>query len=148
MIRDEIGVGNVTFNSYSSHNLYGNYASLFDNVDNLNAASFHEIRSGSPTGDWGFGITLPTTYNISSLILDGRNDCCTNRIENIVIRLYSCGTLVYSAPAISSSTTGDTTVSIPNIRADEIRLVVPNGGNTGGAQGVINFSELDVIGSD
>ncbi len=145
LIRDEIGVSNVTFTAYNSNNSYGNYNSLFDNVDNTGGSSFHSSRSGSPTGDWGFGITLPGQYFISQLILNGRNDCCTSRIQNVVIRLYSCGNLVYSSPAISSSTTGDNTVTIPNIYADEIRLVVPNGGSTPGGA-VINFSELDVVG--
>lgn len=145
LIKDEIGVANVTFTAYNSINNYGNYASLFDNIDNLNADSFHSTRSGSPTGDWGFGITLPSQYFISQLILDGRNDCCTNRIENVIIRLYSCGNLVYSSAAISSSSTDDNIVSIPNIYADEIRIVVANGGTTPGGS-IINFSELDVIG--
>ncbi len=145
LIRDEIGVGNVTFTAYSSTNTYANYTSLFDNIDNTGAATFHSQRSGSPAGDWGFGITLPSQYFISQLILDGRNDCCTNRIQNVVIRLYSCGNLVYSSPAISTSTTGDNSVSIPNIYADEIRIIVPSGGTTPGGA-VINFSELDVVG--
>lgn len=145
LIRDEIGVANVLFTAYSSYNSYGGYTSLFDNVDNTSAASFHSTRSGSPTGDWGFGITLPSKYFISQLVLDGRNDCCTNRIQNIIIRLYSCGNLVYSSVPISSSSTGDNVVSIPNIYADEIRIIVPNGSTTPGGA-VINFSELDVVG--
>lgn len=145
LIRDEIGVSNVTFTAYNSSNSHGNYNSLFDNTDNTGGASFHSNRLGAPSGDWGFGITLPTQYFISQLILDGRNDCCTNRIQNVVIRLYSCGNLVYSSSAINTSSTGDNTVSIPNIYADEIRLVIPNGGTTPGGA-VINFSELDIVG--
>ncbi|PWH83344.1 hypothetical protein DIS18_01975 [Algibacter marinivivus] len=147
LIRDHIGVGNVTFTAYSSTNSYAPYSSLFDNVDNTGAATFHSQRSGSPTGDWGFGITLPNKYTITQLILDGRNDCCTARIVNLVARFYSCGNLVYSTSAISSAVTGDNIISIPNVYADEIRLVVPNGASTGSGA-VINFSELDVIGSN
>ena len=147
LIRDEIGVANVTFTAYSSTNTFGNYSSLFDGIDNIAGASFYSDRSGSPTGDWGFGVTLPKPYFISELILDGRNDCCTSRIENVTIRLYACGNLVYSSPSITSSITGDNTVSIPNIYADEIRLVVGNGGTTTGGA-VINFSELDVVAFD
>ncbi len=145
LIRDEIGVGNVTFTAYSSTNSFGGYNSLFDNIDNTSSASFHSNRSGSPSGDWGFGITLPSPYFISQLILDGRNDCCTSRIQNVVIRLYSCGNLIYSSLAISSSIAGDNVVSIPNIYADEIRIIVPSGGTTPGGA-TINFSELDVVG--
>ncbi len=147
LIKDHIGVGNVTFTEYSSYNNYGNYASLFNGTDNTGASSFHSNRSGSPSGDWGFGISLPDKYTITQIILDGRNDCCTNRIENVVVRLYSCGNLIYSSAAISSSTTGNNIVSIPNIYADEIRIVIPNGGTTSGGA-VINFSELNVIGTD
>ncbi len=147
LIRDHIGVGNVTFTAYNSTNTYGPYSSLFDNVDNTSAATFHSTRSGSPTGDWGFGITLPTNYTITQLILDGRNDCCTNRIVNVVARFYSCGNLVYSSTAIATSVTGDNVITVPNIYADEIRLVVPSGGTTPGGA-VINFSELDVVGID
>lgn len=147
LIRDHIGVGNVTFTAYNSFNSYGNYTSLFNNADDTGGSSFHSSRSGSPTGDWGFGMTLPSNYFITQLILDGRNDCCTTRIVNVVARLYSCGNLVYSTSAISSAVTGDNVVSIPNIYADEIRLVVPSGGNTG-AGAVINFAELDVIGTN
>ena len=148
LIRDDIGVSNITTSTINSNNSYGGFSSLFDNVDNTGAASFHVSKSGSPAGDWGFGMSLPTSYYISGLILDGRNDCCTNRIENVLVRLYRCGNLTYSSSAFSTSTTGDNIIDIPNIYADEIRLVVPNGGNTGGGQGIINFSELDVLGSD
>lgn len=147
LIRDEIGFSNVTISTINSNNSYGPFSSLFDNVDNTGASSFHVSKSGSPTGDWGFGMTLPASYYISGLILDGRNDCCTNRIVNVLVRLYRCGNLVYSSAALSTSSTGDNTIDIPDIYADEIRLVVPNGGNTAGG-GTINFSELDVLGSD
>ncbi|WP_299555456.1 hypothetical protein [Seonamhaeicola sp.] len=145
LVKDEIGVGSVTFTAYNASNSYGHYNSLFDDVNNTGGNTFHMSRVGSPAGDWGFGISFPGQYFISQVILDGRNECCTNRIENVVIRLYSCGNLVYSSPAISSSSTGDNTVSIPNIYADEIRLVVPNGGTTPGGS-VINFTELDIVG--
>lgn len=145
LIKDFIGVSNVTFTAYSSVNSYGYYTSLFDGSDNTSGDSFHSARSGSPTGDWGFGITLPSNYTITQLILDGRDDCCTSRIVNVVARFYSCGNLVYSSSAIASATTGDNSISIPNIYADEIRLVVPSGGTTGSGA-VINFSELDIIG--
>ena len=145
LIRDEIGVANVTFTAYSSNNIHGDYASLFDNIDNIGSSSFHSIRSGSPSGDWGFGISLPQSYFINQLTLDGRNDCCTNRVVNVIIRLYNCGNLIYSSAAITTSNTGNNIVNIPNIYADEIRLVVPNGGTTQGGI-AINFSELSVVG--
>ena len=91
LIRDEIGIDNVTFTAHNSYNSYGNYASLFNNTDDTGASSFHSLRSGTPTDDWGFGITLPNKYFITQLILNGRNDCCTNRIVNVVAKLYSCG---------------------------------------------------------
>ncbi|WP_194716599.1 hypothetical protein, partial [Mesonia oceanica] len=89
------------------------------------------------------------------LILDGRNDCCTDRIVNTKIKLYRCGSLKYTSPPITSATTGDNIVNIPDIYADEIRLVVPNGedvgngGNVGNSENgggeYINFSELSVV---
>jgi hypothetical protein len=147
LIKDQIGVRNIAFTAYNSTNSYGDYPSLFNDMDDTGASSFHAIRNGSPSGDWGFGITLPNKYSITQLILDGRNDCCTTRIVNVVARFYSCGNLVYSTSAISSATAGDNVIAIPNVYADEIRLIVPNGGSTG-AGAVINFSELDVIGAD
>jgi hypothetical protein len=146
LIRDEIGVGNVTFSNINTTNFFGTFSSLFDDADNTGGASFHVFRAGTPTGDWGFGITLPNAYFITGLILDGRNDCCTDRIVNVLVRLYRCGNLIYSSSALSSANTGDNTISIPNVYADEIQLVVENGGDTGGPNGaVINFSELDVL---
>ena len=149
LVKDEIGVSNVTFSTISSTQLNGDYSTLFDDVDNTSSSSFHIRRSGSPTGDWGFSMVLPQAYTITGFILDGRDDCCTSRIENVVIRLYRCGTLVYSSSPITSAVTGDNTVTIPNILANEIRFVVPNGGNTGYLAGeTINFTELNVLATE
>ncbi len=146
LIRDEIGLPNVTFSHINSTGFLGDFPTLFNNAEDIGGNSFHLIRTGTPTGDWGFGITLPNGYFITSLILDGRNDpCCTDRIENLLVRLYRCGTLVYSSPPIVTASSDDNTINIPNIYADEIRLVVPNGANTGGGDGTINFTELDVL---
>ena len=146
LLRDLVGTQNITFTAYSSTNTYGNYLSLFDGLDNTGGGSFHSARSGTPTGDWGFGITIAKPYTISGLVFDGRNDCCTNRIVNVVVKLYRHGTLVYTSSPIIISTVGYNPVAIPDVYADEIRIVVPLGGNTGGGQGVINFSELHIMG--
>ncbi|GGD25218.1 discoidin/SUN/FTP domain-containing protein [Hyunsoonleella pacifica] len=143
LIRDIIGISNVSFSAYNSYNSYGGYTSLFDDIDNTGAATFHSSRNPSTTVDWGFGINLPSAYTINQIILNGRNDCCTNRIENIIIELYNAGALVHTTTAINTSVTGDNTLNIPSVLADEIRLVVENGGNAGGG-GVINFSELTI----
>lgn len=147
LIRDEIDVTNVTFSNINTTNSFGTFSSLFNDIDNTGGSSFHVVRSGSPIGDLGFGIVLPTTYFITGLILDGRNDCCTNRIGNVLVRLYRCGNLIHSSTALLTAdvVTGDNTISIPNIYADEIRLVVESGGNVGDGSGVINFSELDIL---
>lgn len=145
LVRDDIGVANVTFSNINTTNSFGPFSSLFDDVDNTNAASFHVFRSGSPSGDWGFGITLPSAYFITGVVLDGRNDCCTTRIVNVLVRLYRCGNLIHSSTALTSANTGDNVISIPNIYADEIQLVVAGGGNVGDGSGVINFSELDIL---
>ena len=147
LIKDKLGVGAVTFSNINTTNSYAGFTSLFDGVDNLHAATFHVRKSGSPVGDWGFGIVLPNKYTIQEIIFDGRNDCCTNRINNVLVRLYRCGVLIYSSSPISSATTGDNKLIIPNIYADEIRIVVPNGG-TAGTGTVINFSELKIIAKD
>ena len=150
LIRDEIDVANVTFSNINTTNSFGTFSSLFNDVDDTGGASFHVYRSGSPTGDWGFGITLPTSYFITGLILDGRNGCCTDRIGNVLVRLYRCGNLIYSSAALVTAdvVTGDNTISIPNIYADEIRLVVESGGNVGDGSGIINFTELDILGTN
>lgn len=146
LIRDEIGVANVTFSNINSINtVTGTFESLFDDVDNTAGFTIHVTRTGTPSGDWGFGIALPNAYYINSLVLDGRNDCCTNRIENVVARLYRCGNLIYTSSPITSAVIDDNVITIPNIYADEIRLIVPNGGDVGSGDGIINFSELDVV---
>jgi len=155
LIKDHIGVNNITFSFINSQNRWGDFTSLFDGVDNVHSGSFHAKRNGNPSGDWGFKIKLPAAYFITRLILDGRNDCCTDRIVNTKIKLYRCGSLKYTSPPITSATTGDNIVNIPDIYADEIRLVVPNGedvgngGNVGNSENgggeYINFSELSVV---
>ena len=147
LIKDKLGVSAVTFSNISSTNSYGGFNSLFDGVDNTGGATFHVSKSAAPVGDWGFGIVLPNKYTIQEVIFDGRNGCCTNRIDNILVRLYRCGLLVYSSTPITAATTGDNRLVIPNIYADEIRIVVPNGG-TAGTGNTINFSELDIIAKD
>lgn len=148
LVRDEIGVSNVTFTNINTTNSYGGFTSLFDNVDNTGGSSFHVNRT-SLTQDWGFSITLPTPYFITEVILDGRNDCCTTRIVNVLIKLYRCGNLIHASSALTSASTGDNNITIPYIYADEIRVVIPNGGDTGGSgSSIINFSELDIIGRD
>tara|TARA_Y100001968_G_scaffold328885_1_gene376959 strand:- start:188 stop:460 length:273 start_codon:yes stop_codon:yes gene_type:complete len=66
-------------------------------VDNVLKPSFYTKRDGNLSGDWGFKIKLPEAYFITRLILDGRNDCCTDRIVNTKIKLYRCGSLKYTS---------------------------------------------------
>mgnify|MGYP001157193771 FL=1 len=145
LIKNHIGIDNVTFSYINSTYHLAPFSSLFDGEDNVQDSSFHAKRDGNPSGDWGFKISLPKAYFITSFILDGRDDCCTDRIVNVEIKLYRCGSLKYTSPAITSATTGDNIVNIPDIYADEIRLVIPNGGDSGDGSDYINFSELSVL---
>lgn len=149
LIKDEIGVNNVVFSSIYSNSNYGAFSSLFDDIDNTSSASFHANRIGSApsNADWGFGIQLPQAYTIKQLVLDGRNDCCTARIQNIVVQLYYSGNLVHTTSPITSVSSGKNYVNIPDVEADEMRFVVPNGGPTGNGYS-INFSELEVVAED
>jgi len=147
LIKDELGVGSVAYSYINSTNAYVGFASLFDGVDNTGGGTFHLIKNGSSSGDWGLGIVLPAKYTIQEVILDGRNDCCANRIDNVIVRLYRCGLLVYSSLPISGAVIGKNRILIPNIYTDEIHLVIPNGG-TAGTGNVINFSELEIVAKD
>ena len=145
LIKNHIGFSNVVYSNINSTNSYAGFSSLFDGVDNTGGATFHANKSGSPSGDWGFGVSLPSKYNIQQVVLEGRNDCCTNRIENLVVRLYRCGVLVHSSSPITTAVHGSNIISIPNVYADEIRFVIPSGGKAGTGN-VINFSELEIVG--
>ncbi|PHS09735.1 MAG: hypothetical protein COA88_03915 [Kordia sp.] len=147
LIKDKLGVSGVTYSNINSSNSYAGFSSLFDGVDNTGGGTFHVSKSGSPSGDWGFGIVFSAKYTIQEVIFEGRNDCCTNRINNVIVRLYRCGALVYSSSAITAAVTGKNRVVIPNIYADEMHLVVPSGGSAGTGN-TINFSELEIIAKD
>ena len=145
LIKNHIGIENVTFSYINSTYHLAPFSSLFDGEDNVMGSSFHAKRDGNPSGDWGFKISLPKAYFITSFILDGRDDCCADRIVNVEIKLYRCGSLKYTSPAITSATKADNIVNIPDIYADEIRLVIPNGEDSGDGSDYINFSELSVM---
>lgn len=147
LVIDKIGFSNVVFSYMNATNSYGGISSLFDEVDNSGGATFHAFRTGSPTGDWGFSVVFPAKFTVQEVIFDGRNGCCTNRIDNVLVRLYRCGVLVYSSSPITGAITGKNRVVIPNIYADQIDVVVPSGG-TAGSGTVINFSELEIVGKD
>lgn len=147
LIYDFIGVSNVSFFAINSNQFYGSVLSLFNEIDETFGASFHAQRT-STTQDWGFGISLSEQYAITEVAFDGRNDCCTSRLNNVVVKLYSCGNLVFTSSPINSAVQGLNTLAVGGVLADEIRIVVPNGGTTGLGSDEINFTELLVRGSN
>jgi hypothetical protein len=121
---------------------YAPISSLFDGKDDL-APTFHVVRQ-TTMEDWGFSFDLGQSNTISSVTLEGRDgSCCYKRINNIEVRLYEDGSHVYSSAPILGAVYGANTVAIPNVVADEIRFIVPNGGDTG-VDDKINFTELSV----
>lgn len=122
---------------------YGALSTLVNGVYENGGSSMHYMKSGSPTGDWGFSLDLGSSNNVTQVNLDGRDDCCQNRLDGVMIRLYESGGLVYSSGVLSGAGSGANLFSVPGITADELRIVVPNGNDTGGGC-CINFSEIIV----
>lgn len=134
-------LGSGTFSMVNSANSYGTLASLHNGADDSNGASFHGARGSS--GDWGIAVDLNSTNTVTQVSFNGRNDCCSNRMNGVVARLYNGGSLVHTSAAVSGAGTGISNIIIPTVIADEIRLVFPNT-NGGANDGWMNFSELYV----
>ncbi|MGJ8683720.1 MAG: hypothetical protein ACSHWW_03805 [Nonlabens sp.] len=148
IIRDEITLANATYTEYNGNdNGYGDYTTLFNGVDETGAATFHFNMNGGNTADWGFGFNWTDNYNITSVTLDGRNGCCTNRIDNVYVEIFNGGTLAYTSSIVGTAVTGDNVIAIPNIEGNEVRLTVANGGNSSATQAVMNFTELKIAGT-
>lgn len=149
LLVDEITLANATLTTQNSfvNTLYGNANSLFNGVDETGASTFHLNMNGGNTADWGMSYSWTDNYLITSVTLDGRNDCCTDRINNIFIEIYDNGTLVYSSPTIGNAVTGDNVISIPSVTGNEVRLVVANGGTSNNTLRIFNFTELKIAGT-
>jgi hypothetical protein len=75
--------------------------------------------------DWGFSVRTLRSNVITNVGLDGRNDCCSNRMNGVYIRLWNEGALVWTSSPVSGAGTGITNVAVPNIQADEVQFWMP-----------------------
>ncbi|MFY7910087.1 MAG: collagen-binding domain-containing protein, partial [Emticicia sp.] len=146
-------VSNVTdfnvanFSFINATNSFGTPATLFDDVDNLNAETFHATRT-SAGADWGISYNLGGNFLINNLSIDRRNDCCTDRAEGGVMQVWRNGTMVYQSNILNSA--GDGLLSAtpaPNVIGNEIRYVFLAGANTLTGESILNFTEWNIGGT-
>jgi hypothetical protein len=137
----------ASFDFYNSSNTNGLPASLFNSSFESAGASFHAQRDGSTTADWGIGYSFSEAYQINSIRLRSRTDALGARAGGGEFRLYNNGTLVATSSTYQLSTTNSWGASYsPNVTADEVRYIFPNGDNTSNGDGVLNFSEWEISG--
>ncbi|MFD2524069.1 Ig-like domain-containing protein [Emticicia soli] len=144
--------GQTIFNAanFSYINSTASYAgpqSLFDGIDNLNADTFHATRKTNGQ-DWGIGYKLGSEYLITSLSLDARNDCCTDRAKGGVMQVWKNGSMVYQSSVVNGA--GNSIISaspVPNVLGDEVRYIFLNGANTSSGETTLNFAEWIIGGA-
>jgi len=144
--------GQTIFNAanFSYINSTASYAgpqSLFDGIDNLNADTFHATRKTNGQ-DWGIGYKLGSEYLITSLSLDARNDCCTDRAKGGVMQVWKNGSMVYQSSVVNGVGNGIISASpAPNVLGDEVRYIFLNGANTSSGETTLNFAEWIIGGA-
>ena len=119
--------------AYSSTG-WGGYAAPYNGRDDdIYDQSTIGLRkqTTSPDQDWGLGINLGADYVIKTVRLDNVDDGSPSgneqeKMVKVLVRLYDDGTLVYSSQPLQYAATEFNDFAIPNVTADEIRLVVPN----------------------
>ncbi|MCB9339041.1 MAG: hypothetical protein H6577_13000 [Lewinellaceae bacterium] len=141
-IPDTIPFNAANFSLINSTNSFGGPASLFNGADEISGASFHATRVTNGQ-TWGIAYQLGGDYKITSLGLDRRNDCCTDRGEGGAMQVYDNGSLVYQSNVLNGTGNGAlyATPALSNIVGDEVRYVFLNGANTTNNDAVLNFTE-------
>ncbi|GGD70851.1 hypothetical protein GCM10011514_38700 [Emticicia aquatilis] len=147
LVTNVTGFNAANFSFINATNSFGGPASLFDDIDNLNAETFHATRT-TAGADWGISYNLGGNFLINNLSLDRRNDCCTDRAEGGVMQVWRNGTMVYQSSILNS--TGDGILAAtptPNVIGNEIRYVFLAGANTLTGESVLNFTEWIIGGT-
>lgn len=121
---------------------------LFDG--STSTEGIHMYRATS-TEDWGISTAMLCTYRITGIELQARNRH-RSRINNIVLSLWLDNVEVWNSgsPITGVPNNQTLTFTIPNgVLANELRLLVPNGGNaTNDGQGhYINPGEITITGA-
>ncbi|MBL6662826.1 MAG: hypothetical protein ISP71_01875, partial [Flavobacteriales bacterium] len=129
---------------------YGSNASLFNNATETGIWSFHSDRTTAGQ-DWGFGYTFGTSYYITSVRIQAQSSGTGTwnlRTGGGEFRLYNGGTLVYTSSTIAAASgpSAWTTAVVPNIVADEVRYIFPNGANTSRGDDIFNACEFEIVG--
>ena len=141
------------FEDYNSSNLaiynahFGYNGPLFNGVAETGSSSFHVFRDVSGV-DWGMGYSFANIYYITQIRILIRPDCCPQRSAGGEFRVYRNGALVATSPIITVTGSGTgvyTSIFAPNVIGDEVRLILPNGVDTGQDQ-FLNFTELEISG--
>ncbi|MBA4854104.1 PA14 domain-containing protein, partial [Emticicia sp. BO119] len=147
LVTDQAIFNAANFNYINSSASYAGPQNLFDAVDNTGVNTFHATRITNGQ-DWGIGYALGGDYLITSLSLDGRNDCCTDRAKGGVMQIWKNGSMVYQSSIVSGSGNGVISTSpVPNVIGDEIRYIFLNGANTTSGETTLNFAEWIVGGA-
>ncbi|RFS13431.1 PA14 domain-containing protein, partial [Emticicia sp. C21] len=137
----------ANFSYINSSASYAGPQNLFDGIDNTGVDTYHATRITNGQ-TWGIGYALGGDYLITSLSLDGRNDCCTERAKGGVMQIWKNGSMVYQSSVVTG--TGNGVISAtpaPNVIGDEIRYVFLAGANTASGETTLNFAEWIVGGS-
>lgn len=145
-------IGQAIFNdsNFTYINSSASYAgpqNLFDGIDNTGGNTFHATRKTNGQ-DWGIGYKLEGEYLITSLSLDGRNDCCTDRAKGGVMQVWKNGLMVYQSNVVAGTGNGIISASpAPNVLGDEVRYIFLNGVNTTSGETTLNFAEWIIGGA-
>ncbi|WP_460474346.1 Ig-like domain-containing protein, partial [Emticicia fontis] len=147
IVRDQSIFNSANFSYINSSASYAGPQNLFDGVDNTGGDTFHATRTTNGQ-DWGIGYTLGGDYLITSLSIDARNDCCTDRAKGGVMQIWKNGSMVYQSNIINDAGNGVISATpAPNVVGNEVRYIFLNGVNTVSAETTLNFAEWIVAGS-
>ena len=136
------------FDFINSRNSFAGPAYLFDNIDNIGVATFHAYRD-VPNEDWGIGYRLGGLFEIESLAIDLRNDCCTARGLGGRMQVLRNGVLVYESDELAGGGNGVISASpLPQVLGDEVRYIFLDGKNTNANGSFLNFTEWIIEISD
>ena len=115
-------------------------------------ASYHFRRSQAGL-DWGMSFKLENPAIITSVKIGRRWECCSDRVNNMVIQVFENGKLKATVSQYNK-TDSYQTYTFGNVQGDEIRLKYDSD-NSNGQTGInvghlytANFTELEVFGSN
>ncbi|MBL6663786.1 MAG: hypothetical protein ISP71_06765 [Flavobacteriales bacterium] len=150
IVTNDEAYNNANFGLYNATRQYGANSTLFNDATESGAGSFHLNRTTTDI-DWGFGYTFNTKYYITSIRIQAQSSGTGSwnlRTGGGEFRLYKDGVHVYTSGTIAAASgpSAWTTADVPNVVADEVRYIFPDGVNTSNGDAVFNACEFEIEG--